>query len=123
MNAAYATNMIWFIHDLRRDLGVPDLPFVIAATGQGGPEETHPRALSPIRAQAAAAAHFGPTGRVAFVDTRPFWRPAEVLPNRQNYHWNGNAETFHQIGVAIGEAMLSLLSAPSGRAAARPARP
>ena len=44
-NAEYQSNMVHFIHDIRKELGVPALPFVIAETGMGGPEETHPRAL------------------------------------------------------------------------------
>jgi len=43
-NAAYECNMAQFILDVRRDLGVEKLPFVIAETGMGGPEEKHPRA-------------------------------------------------------------------------------
>jgi alpha-galactosidase len=51
-NAEYEQNMVHFIHDMRRDLGVPNLPFVIAETGMSGWEEKHPRAL----------AHEGPSG-------------------------------------------------------------
>ena len=32
----YASNMKHFINDVRKDLGVPNLPFVIAAMGQNG---------------------------------------------------------------------------------------
>ena len=44
-NAEYESNMAHFIRDIRKDLGVPALPFVIAETGMSGPEEKHPRAL------------------------------------------------------------------------------
>ena len=108
-NDAYATNMICFIRDIRREFDAPGLPFVIAATGQGGSNDVHPRAVSLVRAQAAAAAYFGPTGNVAFIDTRPFWRPKEESPNGQGYHWNGNAETFHLIGTSMGGAMLRIM--------------
>jgi len=40
-NAEYETNMTRFIRDMRKDLGAPALPFVIAETGMSGPEETH----------------------------------------------------------------------------------
>jgi alpha-galactosidase len=108
-NDEYATNMVCFIRDIRREFGDPSLPFVIAATGQGGSNEVHPRAVSLVRAQEAAAAFFGPGGKVAFVDTRPFWRPKEDSPSGQGYHWNGNAETYHLIGTSMGGAMLRLL--------------
>jgi hypothetical protein len=110
-NAEYKTNMVHFIRDIRKDLGAPALPFVIAETGMGGPEETLPRALSLMKAQSAAAEHKEFKGNVAFVSTRAFWHPKEQSPSGQNYHWNSNAETYHLIGEAMGEAMKRLLGA------------
>ena len=107
-NAEYETNMVRFIRDIRRDLGAPALPFVIAETGMGGLEETHPRALSLMKAQAAAAERMEFKGNVAFVGTRAFWRTKEHSPSGQNYHWNSNAETYYLIGEAMGEAMKRL---------------
>ena len=108
-NAEYETNMIHFIKDIRHDLGEPLLPFVIAETGMGGPEETHPRALSLMKAQAAVAEHPEFKGNVAFVGTRVFWRPEDQSPNKQGYHWNSNAETYYLIGEAMGQAMKNLI--------------
>ncbi len=48
-------------------------------------------------------------GNVAFVGTKDFYRPPEVSPSRQAYHWNSNAETYFLIGDAMGKAMLQLL--------------
>lgn len=112
-NDEYEANLANFIRDIRRDLGRPGLPFVIAETGMSGRDETHPRALSLMRAQAAVAEHEEFRGTVAFVGTRDFFRPAEASPSAQAYHWNGNAETYYLIGDAMGRAMLQLLS--SGR--------
>lgn len=109
-NAEYETNMVHFIRDIRKDLDAPALPFVIAETGMGGAEETHPRALSLMKAQAAAAMHKELQGNVAFVKTTPFWRPKEQSPSGQNYHWNSNAETYYLIGEGMGEAMKRLLN-------------
>ena len=109
-NAAYESNMTHFIHDIRRDLGVEKLPFVIAETGMSGLEEKHPRALSLMKAQAAVAEHPEFQGNVAFVGTRAFWRPQEQSPSGQGYHWNTNAETYYLIGDAMGKAMLGLLN-------------
>lgn len=64
-NAEYETNLVHFIRDMRKDLGAPALPFVIAETGMSGPEETHPRALSLMKAQAAVAEHKEFKGNVA----------------------------------------------------------
>jgi Carbohydrate esterase, sialic acid-specific acetylesterase len=109
-NAEYESNMARFIRDMRQDLGVPSLPFVIAETGMNGPEETHPRALSLMKAQAAVAERPGFKGNVAFVGTRAFWRPQDQSPNGQGYHWNSNAETYYFIGAAMGEAMKRLVA-------------
>jgi alpha-galactosidase len=110
-NAEYESNMAHFIRDIRKDLGVPALPLVIAETGMSGPEEKHPRALSLMKAQAAVAEHPEFKGNVAFVGTRTFWRPPEQSPSAQGYHWNSNAETYWLIGEAMGESMKRLLGA------------
>ena len=108
-NAEYETNMTHFINDIRKDFGTPALPFVIAETGMTGPEEKNPRALSLMKAQAAVAEHPEFKGNVAFVSTRPFWRPEDQSPNKQGYHWNSNAETYYLIGESMGRAMSELL--------------
>ena len=110
-NAEYESNMAHFIRDIRKDLGAPALPFVIAETGMSGPEEKHPARLSLMKAQAAVAEHTEFKGNVAFVGTRAFWRPKEQSPSGQGYHWNSNAETYYLIGEAMGEAMKRLLGA------------
>jgi alpha-galactosidase len=107
-NDEYEKNLAHFIRDIRKDLGVPDLPFVIAETGMSGREEKHPRALSIMKAQAAVAAYPEFKGNVAFVETKDFWRPAEASPSGQGFHWNSNAETYFLIGDGMGKAMLEL---------------
>ena len=110
-NDAYEANMANFIRDIRKDLGRPKLPFVIAETGMSGRAEKHPRALSLMKAQAAVAKHKEFRGNVAFVGTKDFFRPKDQSPNGQAYHWNSNAETHYLIGDGMGKAMLSLLNA------------
>ncbi len=114
-NDEYEVNLANFIRDVRRDLDIPSLPFVIATTGMSGWEETHPRALSLMEAQLAVAQYPEFQGTVASVDTRPFYRPASESPSGQAYHWNSNAITYLDIGLASGEAMKELLDpmAPS----------
>ena len=114
-NDEYEQNMVNFIRDIRKDLGVKDLPFVIAETGMTGPEEKHPRALSLMKAQAAAAANPEFNGTVAFVGTKAFWRDKDVSPTAQGYHWNTNAETYYLIGEAMGQAMKKLCQKPAAR--------
>lgn len=107
-NDEYEKNLANFIRDLRKDLGVKKLPFVIAETGMSGPKETHPRALSLMKAQAAVAGYEEFKGNVAFVGTKAFWRDRGVSPTGQAYHWNNNAETYYLIGEAMGVAMKRL---------------
>ncbi|MGE3805374.1 MAG: sialate O-acetylesterase [Gemmataceae bacterium] len=111
-NDEYEKNMANFIRDIRKDLGVKDLPFVIAETGMSGNEEKHPRALSLMKAQAAVADYPEFKGNVAFVGTKKFWRDKEVSPSGQAYHWNTNAETYYLIGEAMGQAMTKLGANP-----------
>jgi alpha-galactosidase len=108
-NDEYERNLANFIRDIRKDLGAPKLPFVIAETGMSGREEMHPRALSLMKAQAAVAEYDEFQGNVAFVGTRDFYRPKEESPSGQAYHWNSNAETYYLIGDGMGKAMLKLL--------------
>jgi hypothetical protein len=108
-NDAYEQNLGNFIRDARKELNIKDLPFVIAETGMSGPEEKHPRALSLMRAQAAVAKLEEFKGNVAFVGTRDFYRPPDVSPSGQGYHWNSNAETYCLIGENMGKAMIELI--------------
>lgn len=64
--------------------------------------------MSLMRAQAAVAKYEQFKGNVAFVETRDFYRPKEVSPSGQGYHWNTNAETYFLIGNGMGEAMSKL---------------
>ncbi|MCA9271289.1 MAG: hypothetical protein KDA41_22555 [Planctomycetales bacterium] len=108
-NDEYEQNLANFIRDIRKDLKAPKLPFVVAETGMSGHEETHPRALSLMKAQAAVAGYDEFQGNVAFVGTKDFYRPKEVSPSGQAYHWNNNAETYYLIGEGMGNAMLKLI--------------
>ena len=42
------------------------------------------------------------------VETRGFWRDAEVSPRNQDFHYNQNAETYMLVGEALGRGMLQL---------------
>lgn len=107
--AEYEQNMVHFIRDIRRDLGAPNLPFVIAETGMGGMEEANERALALMAAQEASTKRSEVDGHAAFVGARQFWRSAEQSPVNAGYHWNNNGETYFLIGDAMGQAMLNLL--------------
>jgi alpha-galactosidase len=48
-------------------------------------------------------------GNVKTVEARDFWRDVEVSPANQGYHYNRNAETYMEVGLALGRAMAELL--------------
>jgi hypothetical protein len=112
--AQYEVNMANFIRDVRADLNAPNLPFAIAATGQGGTLTGD--ALKLLQAQMAMAdpvKYPAFAGNVAAIDTRPFWRDVSVSPIDQGYHWNGNGETYYLIGDSMGDAINVLNPAPA----------
>ena len=47
-------------------------------------------------------------GNVNAIDARPFWREKEISPSGQGYHYNHNAETYMEVGEALGWAMADL---------------
>lgn len=114
---AYESNLVHLVKDLRKDLGVPNLPFVIADTGMGGwdiPDRYKGKAVKLMDAQMAIAdpkkyPEF--KGNVAGVETRGFQRKQEESPSKQDYHWFRNWETLYLIGKGMGDSMVGLLSA------------
>ncbi len=108
----YEVNMINFIKDVRKDLGVANLPFVIGGSGFGGWDQKVARRLQISAAQQAAAQRPEFKGNVLYVETRGFFRPREQSPTGFGYHWNCNAETYYLIGEGMGRAMVELLGGP-----------
>lgn len=110
--AEYEKNMANFIRDVRNDLGVPDLPFVIANTGQNG-METKGRFQVVCDAQMAMgdpAKYPAFKGTVASVDTRSFKADEDRAVSGMGYHWNHSGESHFKVGDAMGRAMVKLLS-------------
>lgn len=113
---AYEKNMVNFVKDIRKDLGITKLPFVIANTGMGGwdnPPQYKAKVEKLMDAQLALAdpkkyPEF--KGNVAGVETRDFQRKREESPSKQDYHWLRNWETLYLIGKSMGDAMLGLES-------------
>jgi alpha-galactosidase len=117
----YEKNMANFIRDVRKDLGVPKLPFVIGGSGFGGWGQTIDRRLMIMKAQAAVAQYDEFKDNVRYVETRGFFRDGDVSPHKFRYHWCGNAETYYLIGDGMGKAMVELLGGP--KAPANPTGP
>jgi len=108
----YEANLVYLIRDLRKAWRRPGLPVVVANSGFGGWENKNSRRVGIMKAQLAVAVpdrYPAFEGTVAAVETRPFWRPPEVSPSGQGYHWCHNAETHYLIGEAMGRAMVRML--------------
>ena len=70
--AGYSTLMAGFIRDVRKDLGAPEMPFVIGVMGVGGGKANEDN-LRFREAMAAPAELTGFKGNVVAVPTAPFW--------------------------------------------------
>jgi Carbohydrate esterase, sialic acid-specific acetylesterase len=110
---AYEQNLINLIHDVRKDLKAPTLPFVIGElTGPWKKDDKEtPAAAKTIRdAQAAVAARPEFSKSVIFVETKTFARDPQVSPNPgHGHHEFGNAETYFLVGDALAQGMKQVL--------------
>ena len=109
--ARYEQNLVRLIKCLRKDYHAPNAPFVLATIGFGGWKLAEP-GLTIAHAQLAmndAQKHPEFAGNVKCVESRDFWREVEVSPKNQGYHYNRNAETYMEVGNALGWAMAELL--------------
>lgn len=100
MAAEYQKHLPNLIRDLRKDLGKPELPVVVAAIGWDG------RHATPVRDAQLAAEDL--PNKTTIIDTRPFLRAPEVSPGNRAHTYHQNAESYLEIGDALGKAMLGL---------------
>lgn len=108
----YEQNLVRLIHSLRNDFNAPHAKFVCATVGFDG-VNLKGHLLTVADAQLAVSGETGKypefEGNVKTIDARPYWRDKEQSPVGQHHHYNQNAETFYEVGRALGEAMLELL--------------
>lgn len=108
----YEQNLVRLIESLRREFKAPDAPFVIATIGFHG-WKMEGNQLTIANAQLAVSGEKGKypqfKGNVKTVETRDFWKDASVSPRNQDFHYNGNAETYLMVGDSMGRAMVELL--------------
>ncbi len=114
----YEKNMENFIQDIRKDLGMENLPLVIANTGMGG-WDIPTTARYKKKVEKLMVAQLNPAdpqkypefkGNVSGVETRDFQRTREESPSGQDYHWFRNWETFYLIGKSMGDSMVDLVA-------------
>ncbi len=105
--AHYAKNMAAYIKAVRKDYGVPKAPFVLATLGQDVKGVTKGNDGLILKAQLAMEnprKYPAFAGNVATVYTHPL-----SLGGASNGHYNGNAQTYMNAGLAMGKAMDKLL--------------
>ena len=123
--ADYGKWLSMFIRDIRKDLGAPNMPFVIGELSTGG----IPSRGTFQAAQEAAAKPSEFRGNVAFVRTaeyydthahelyeKGYWKGTDeqkaewqTVGNDRPYHYLGSGKTYYLKGQAFGRAMLDLL--------------
>ncbi|BCX46786.1 hypothetical protein HAHE_06940 [Haloferula helveola] len=111
-NLAHATkyeeNLVNFIKALRETFDAPDAKFVCATLGQAEKGKATGNDALILEAQLAVDGESGKhpefKGNVATVYTNPISQGGA-----SNGHYGGNAKTYMDVGLAMGEAMVKLL--------------
>jgi alpha-galactosidase len=116
LEESYEANLAAFIKDIRsveHGLGVPDLPFVIASSGMIMPESPVVQGQIAI-GDAKKYAEF--VGNVSVIDTHQPYGPDKMtfkfdndgVTEKVGYHWNNNARSYSNIGIAMAAEMRKL---------------
>ncbi|MDF1698714.1 MAG: sialate O-acetylesterase [Saprospiraceae bacterium] len=112
----YESNLNHLIQDVRSDLNVPDLPFVIANSGHGGYAQSNDgwvrdmQEIVSVAQQNVGCDDTSYGGKVGFVDTKLFYKEREESPFDGIHHFHNNAETFLNIGKSIGKEMIKTIN-------------
>lgn len=105
--ARYEQNLVQLIKQLRKDFNAPKAKFVCATLGQTKKDATGNEGEI-LKAQLAVDGESGKymehKGNVATVYTHPLSKGGA-----SNSHYGGNAETYMNVGEAMGKAMVKLL--------------
>ena len=105
--AKYEENLVRFIKQLRHDFAAPKARFVLATLGEATKGSTG-NGGKILDAQLAVDGNIGKypefKGNVATVYSHPL-----SLGGSGNSHYNGHAETYMNVGEAMGHAMTELL--------------
>ena len=109
----YELHLVNLINDLRKEFKAPKAPFAIATVGFDGNNMSkgYREILKAQMAVANAKKHPEFNGNVMTVDARPFWRNKAESPGNQGHHYNQNAETYVEVGDALGRMMATMLEA------------
>jgi hypothetical protein len=103
----YEQNLVALIKQLRKEFNAPNAKFVLATLGQtkkgdGGNDGKILEAMLAVDGKTGKYPEF--KGNVATVYANPL-----SLGGASNSHYGGNAETYMNVGEAMGQAMVELL--------------
>jgi hypothetical protein len=103
----YEANLAQLIKALRKEFDAPEAKFVCATLGQTekGADGNDGKILDAMFAISDPAKHPEFKGAAATVYSHPL-----SLGGSSNGHYNGNAETYMNVGEAMGKAMVELLA-------------
>jgi len=107
LSSRYEQNLVRFIKQLRKDFDAPNAKFVLATLGEAT-KGSGGNGGKVLEAQLAVDGNSGKypefKGNVATVYSNPLSHGGSG-----NSHYNGNAETYMDVGEAMGKAMAELL--------------
>jgi Carbohydrate esterase, sialic acid-specific acetylesterase/SdrD B-like domain/Secretion system C-terminal sorting domain len=112
----YESNLYHLVNDVRKDLNTPNLPIVVASSGQGGFEiinDSWVNSMQNVVSQAQQIVGCNDTiygGRVGFVNTKPYYINLSASPEDAIYHFNNNALTFLNVGKSMGDEMVKAIN-------------
>jgi hypothetical protein len=102
----YEKHLVALIKALRKEFNAPDAPFVTASLGQTEESDTtsgHGVIMQAMKNVADPSKH-SDLGKVSFVYTHPL-----SMGSSSSAHYSGNAKTYMNVGLGMGEAMVDLM--------------
>ena len=103
----YEKNLVRLIKTLRQEFKAPNAKFVVATLGQTAKDTAQGNEKLILEAQLAVDGNSGKypefKGNVTTVYTHPLSQGGA-----SNSHYNGNSQTYMDVGLAMGEAMVEL---------------
>ena len=103
----YERNLVNLIKALRKDFNAPKAPFVTASLGQTPETDTtsgHGVIMQAMKNAASGKYSADLGNNIGFVYTNPL-----SMGSSSSAHYGGNAKTYMNVGVAMGDAMSKLL--------------
>jgi len=108
LSSRYETNLVHLVKQLRKEFDAPNANFVCASLGQSekGATDGGGKILEAVLAVDGTSGKYPEfKGNVAGVYTHPLSKGSS-----SGSHYGGNAETYMNIGEAMGKAMVKLMS-------------